>query len=99
MEPATSEFRSYHRTKLQELKKHLRSGKIYRRKGLAQWSSSVDRHLQQPLAKLPDDAINLIETFLKDNRYLVTSRNAITALVKILVMTYCDRFLKPTGSS
>jgi len=51
MEQATSEFRSYHRTKLQELKKHLRPGKIYRRKDLAQWSSSVDRHLQQPVAE------------------------------------------------
>jgi len=51
MEPATCEFRSYHRTNLQELKTHLRSGKIYRRKDLAQWSSSVDPHLQQPLAE------------------------------------------------
>ena len=37
-------------TKLQDLKKHMRSGKVYRREDLAQWSSSVDRHLQQLLA-------------------------------------------------
>lgn len=34
-------------TKLRELKRHLRSGKVYRREDLAQWSSSVDRHRQQ----------------------------------------------------
>jgi hypothetical protein len=34
-------------TKLQELKKHLRSGHVYRREELAQWSSTVDRHLKQ----------------------------------------------------
>jgi hypothetical protein len=37
--------------KLQEFKKHLRSGKVFRREELAQWSSSVDRHLQQLLAE------------------------------------------------
>ena len=34
-------------TKLQELKKHLRSGQVYRREDLAQWSNAVDRHLKQ----------------------------------------------------
>jgi hypothetical protein len=34
-------------TKLQELKKHLRPGQVYRREDLAQWSHSVDRHLTQ----------------------------------------------------
>jgi hypothetical protein len=33
--------------KLQELKKHLRPGQVYRRKDLAKWSSSVDRHLKE----------------------------------------------------
>jgi len=33
-------------TALGELKKHLRPGKTYRRAELAQWSKSVDRHLQ-----------------------------------------------------
>src|SRR6267154_3196416 len=34
-------------TKLQELKKHLRPGQVYRRGDLAQWSNAVDRHIKQ----------------------------------------------------
>jgi hypothetical protein len=34
-------------TKLQELKRHLRPGRVYRREQLTQWSSAVDRHLRQ----------------------------------------------------
>ena len=34
-------------TKLQELRKHLRPGKVYRREDLARWSNAVDRHLRQ----------------------------------------------------
>jgi len=34
-------------TKLQELKKRLRPGQVYRREDLAQWSNAVDRHLKQ----------------------------------------------------
>jgi hypothetical protein len=33
-------------TRLQELKTHLRPGEVYRRKDLARWSRSVDRHLK-----------------------------------------------------
>lgn len=33
--------------KLQELKKHLRRGKVYRRADLSKWSTSVDRHLDE----------------------------------------------------
>ncbi|WP_291117707.1 hypothetical protein [Flavobacterium sp. UBA6135] len=33
--------------KLQELKKHLRRGKVYRRADLSKWSKSVDRHLDE----------------------------------------------------
>jgi hypothetical protein len=36
-------------TKLQELKKHLRPGQVYRREDLARWSHAVDRHLKQLL--------------------------------------------------
>jgi hypothetical protein len=36
-------------TKLQELKKHLRPGRVYRREDLTQWSRAVDRHLRQLL--------------------------------------------------
>lgn len=34
-------------TKLQELKRHLRPGQVYRRERLAQWSNAVDRHVKQ----------------------------------------------------
>jgi hypothetical protein len=34
-------------TKLQELKRRLRSGQVYRRGDLVRWSSAVDRHLKQ----------------------------------------------------
>ena len=37
-------------TALTELTKHLRPGQVYRRKDLARWSTSVDRHLKQLLA-------------------------------------------------
>ena len=36
-------------TALNELKKKLRAGQVYRRKDLAQWSNAVDRHLKQLL--------------------------------------------------
>jgi hypothetical protein len=36
-------------TKLQELKKQLRPGRVYRRGDLAHWSNAVDRHLRQLL--------------------------------------------------
>jgi hypothetical protein len=34
-------------TKLQEFKRHLQPGRVYRRQDLAKWSSSVDRHIKQ----------------------------------------------------
>jgi len=34
-------------TKLQELKRRLRPGQVYRREEVAQWSNAVDRHLKQ----------------------------------------------------
>ncbi|MFM9825860.1 hypothetical protein [Flavobacterium sp.] len=33
--------------KLQELKKHLKRGRVYRRADLSKWSKSVDRHLEE----------------------------------------------------
>jgi hypothetical protein len=33
--------------RLEEFKKHLRPGQVYRRETLAQWSNAVDRHLKQ----------------------------------------------------
>jgi hypothetical protein len=36
--------------KLDELRKHLRRGKVYRRGGLAKWSAAMDRHLKELVA-------------------------------------------------
>src|SRR5882762_6956106 len=33
-------------TKLQEFKRHLRPGRVYRRDDLARWSNAVDRHVK-----------------------------------------------------
>src|SRR5690242_1232643 len=33
-------------TRLQELKQHLRPGRVYRREQLAHWSNAVDRHIK-----------------------------------------------------
>ncbi|MDO8979066.1 MAG: hypothetical protein Q7V17_07520 [Afipia sp.] len=88
-------------TKLQELKKHLRPGQVYRRADLAQWSNAVDRHLKQLLndggltklagglylcpketvfGKAPAEDHKLVETFLKDRRFLLASPNAYNKL-------------------
>ncbi|NUM89020.1 MAG: hypothetical protein HUU37_07435 [Bdellovibrionales bacterium] len=88
-------------TTLGELKKHLRAGKTYRRADLAQWSKSVDRHLQalvqdgslkklraglyycpkkSVFGEVPADDHELVRTFLKDDRFLLTSPNAYNAL-------------------
>lgn len=87
--------------KLQELIKHLKRGKVYRRADLSMWSTSVDRHLDElvkegTLQKLsqglyyfpnlsvfgetPPEEEVLVRSFLKDNRFLVTSLNAYNAL-------------------
>src|SRR5215468_5785522 len=36
-------------SKLQEVKRHLRPGEVYRRQELARWSNAVDRHIKQLL--------------------------------------------------
>jgi hypothetical protein len=87
--------------KVQELKKHLRPGRVYRREDLAQWSNAVDRHLKQLVSegtltklagglylypkatvfgKAPPEDGELVETFLKDNRFLLASPNAYNSL-------------------
>jgi hypothetical protein len=88
-------------SRLQEIKKHLRAGQVYRREDLAKWSSAVDRHLKQlqeegKLTKLsgglyycpkktvfgnvPADDRKLVEAFLRDHRFLLTSPNAYNSL-------------------
>jgi hypothetical protein len=87
--------------KLQEFKKHLRPGQVYRREELARWSNAVDRHLKQLLddgtltklapglysypkatvfGKAPAEDDKLVETFLKDRRFLLASPNAFNML-------------------
>jgi hypothetical protein len=86
---------------LDELKKHLRKGKVYRRFELTKWSKSVDRHLDALLqdgtlqklspgmyyvpkettfGKTPPEEEVLVRSFLKDDRFLLTSPNAYNSL-------------------
>jgi len=88
-------------SKLDELKKRLRPGKVYRREDLLVWSKSVDRHLQvlvndgkleklsqglyyspkeSAFGKTPPEEQELIERFLKTDRFLVTSPNLYNSL-------------------
>jgi hypothetical protein len=88
-------------TKLEELKRHLRPGQVYRREDLLQWSNAVDRHLKQLTAdgtltklagglyycpeetafgKAPAEDSKLVETFLRDHRFLLASPNAYNQL-------------------
>ncbi|SRR5258707_1361209 len=87
--------------KLEELKRHLRPGRVYRREDLAQWSNAVDRHLKQLVSdgtltklasglylypketvfgKAPAEDDKLVETFLKDRRFLLASPNVYNML-------------------
>ena len=88
-------------TTLQELKRRLRPGQVYRRADLTKWSNAVDRHLKDllrdgTLTKLsgglyyrpkltafglaPADDDKLVQSFLKDRRFLLASPNAYNAL-------------------
>jgi len=87
--------------KLDELKKHLKKGEVYRRTDLTKWSKSVDRHLDTLVAdgtlqKLapgmyyapkksafgttPPDEETLVRSFLKDDRFLLTTPNSYNSL-------------------
>lgn len=87
--------------KLNELKRHLKPGRVYRTGDLAKWSTSVDRHLHDlvqegTLKKLaqglyhyprktvfgdvPPKEEELLKSFLKDDRFLVTTPNAYNKL-------------------
>ncbi len=88
-------------SKLKELKKHLRQGRVYRRAELAMYSRSVDRHLQElvkdaVLQKLsggvyyypkktsfgdvPPEDEKLVRSFLKDDKFYLTSLNSYNSL-------------------
>jgi hypothetical protein len=87
--------------RLEELKSHLRPGRVYRREDVAQWSNAVDRHLKQlvgdgtltklapglylypkrtAFGKAPAEDDKLVETFLKDRRFLLASPNSYNML-------------------
>ena len=87
--------------KVEQLKRHLKPGQVYRREDLAHWSNAVDRHLKElsadgTLTKLagglyyhpkktvfgeaPAQDEELVEAFLKDDRYLLASPNAYNTL-------------------
>ncbi len=87
--------------KQEVLKRHLKPGRVYRRQDLQQWSTAVDRHLQELVkegvleklsgglyyvprqtvfGKAPAEDAELLTTFLKDHRFLVTSPNDYNTL-------------------
>ena len=87
--------------RLEDLKKRLQPGKVYRRNDLIHWSNSVDRHLDELMQEgtlqkvaqglyyypkktafgvVPPDENVLVDSFLKDDRFLVTSPNAYNSL-------------------
>ena len=86
---------------IDELKKHLKKGKVYRRDDLTKWSKSVDRHLEEltqegtlqklsqglyyfpkesAFGKKPHEEDELVKSFLKDDRFLLTSSNTYNSL-------------------
>lgn len=88
-------------TALEKVKSHLKEGAVYRRNELAQWSASVDRHLnalvqdgtleklsqgiyhvpqKSVFGKTPPEEQALVRSFLKDDRFLLTSPNAYNSL-------------------
>jgi hypothetical protein len=88
-------------SKVEDLKRHLKPGKVYRRSDLIKWSKSVDRHLEElvkdktlqklsqglyyfpketTFGKVPPEEDVLVRSFLKDDRFLLTSANAYNSL-------------------
>lgn len=88
-------------SRLQQLKRQLKPGEVYRRTELANWSKSVDRHLDElvqegtlqklsqglyyypkesAFGKIPPDENMLVESFLKDHRFLLTTPNVYNSL-------------------
>ncbi|HVU56566.1 MAG TPA: hypothetical protein VHD83_15985 [Puia sp.] len=86
---------------VEKLKQNLKEGEVYRRADLQQWTSSVDRHLQElvkdgtlqklsgglyyvpaqsTFGKVPAEEHALVEAFLKDRHFLLTSPSDYNAL-------------------
>lgn len=94
------------------LKKQLKPGEVYRRAELLEWTSAVDRHLQQLVkegaleklsgglyyaprqsvfGKTPADEQELVSSFLKDNRFVVTSPSDYNTLGVGTTQLYNER--------
>lgn len=88
-------------SRLNEFRKHLRGGKVYRRSQLSEWSNAIDRHLDELLkegvleklsqglyyvpktsvfGKVPPDEEVLVQSFLKDHRFLLMTPNSYNTL-------------------
>ncbi|MGZ3957150.1 MAG: hypothetical protein ACXVBT_04635 [Flavisolibacter sp.] len=99
-------------TQLDTLKMHLKPGAVYRRADLQQWTSAVDRNLQQLVGegtleklsgglyyvpqtsvfgKTPANEHELVSTFLKDNRFVLTSPSDYNALGVGTTQLYNER--------
>jgi hypothetical protein len=98
--------------RLEELKKHLKRGQVYRRDDLAKWSKSIDRHLDalveeeilqklsqglyyypklSAFGKTPPEEEVLIRSFLKDDRFLLTSPSSYNSLGVGTTQMYNER--------
>lgn len=98
--------------RLEELKKHLKRGQVYRRDDLVKWSKSVDRHLDalveedtlqklsqglyyypklSAFGKTPPEEDVLIRSFLKDDRFLLTSPSSYNSLGVGTTQLYNER--------
>ena len=98
--------------RLEELKRHLKRGQVYRRDDLAKWSKSVDRHLDalveedtlqklsqglyyypklSAFGKTPPEEEVLIRSFLKDDRFLLTSPSSYNSLGVGTTQLYNER--------
>lgn len=93
--------RDFSMSALNDVKKRLRPGQVYRRQDFEKWSNAVDRHLRQLVeegrlekvsgglylaprqtryGKAPARPEKLVESFLKDDRFLLVSPNAYNGL-------------------
>ena len=91
----------YRVKQLDQLKERLQPGEVYRRADLQEWSTSVDRHLQElvkdgtlqklsgglyyvpaqsTFGKVPAEEHALVEAFLKDKHFLLTSPSDYNSL-------------------
>ena len=97
---------------LETLKRHLKPGEVFRRADLQEWSTSVDRHLQQLVGqgtmeklsgglyyvpqqtvfgKAPADESELVRSFLKDDKFVITSSSDYNMLGVGTTQLYNER--------